>query len=99
MRESGSDLTPPHAAKEVVMRLSLPRPPRQRTLDSTPANELGTVYGCVEEGCGKLALQSCVRCGLHFCTQHIRAWERDLPARGLKPIAPDWYCIQCRSYL
>jgi hypothetical protein len=83
------------------MRLSLSRAPypRQQTLAPAESSELGIVFGCEEEGCGNLALQSCTRCEQHFCTKHIRAWERDLPARGLKPYAPDWYCYQCRSQI
>ncbi len=83
------------------MRLSLSRSPlvqqQAPQLVSPPPDAFGLVYGCEEEGCGKLALQACVRCGLRFCTDHIRAWERDLPARGLKLPSPDWYCYQCRT--
>lgn len=91
------------------MRIPLPRASHSHPRPPAPEHSaaghvghvghVGIVYGCEEAGCGKLALQSCIRCGQHFCTQHIRAWERDLPARGLKLTPPDWYCYQCRSYL
>ncbi|HLZ22046.1 MAG TPA: hypothetical protein VKQ30_07985 [Ktedonobacterales bacterium] len=83
------------------MRLAFSRAahPPQRAFEQDPPGNLGMIYSCVEEGCAKLALQACVRCQQRFCTQHIRAWERDLPARGLKPPVPDWYCYQCRSLI
>jgi len=83
------------------MRLSLPRAPRPRQLmpEQDLTDDMDVVYGCAHDGCAKLALQSCLRCGQRFCTQHIRAWERDLPARGLKLYPPDWYCYQCRTSL
>lgn len=81
------------------MRLPLPyqQHRQQRAPDRETSSMLGMVYGCELEGCGRLALQSCMHCGQRFCTQHIQAWERDLPARGLKLYTPDWYCYQCRS--
>lgn len=81
------------------MRLSFSPASRapQRAPEQAEISELGMVYGCEADGCGKLALQSCIRCGLRFCTLHIRAWERDLPTRGLKLYPPDWYCLQCRG--
>jgi hypothetical protein len=54
-----------------------------------------SIYGCAEEGCGRLALQRCARCERLFCNDHVSPIERDLPTRGLQLPQPYWYCSSC----